>query len=211
MRMKDEGRTWIAILLLVVLPNIRADAQEYPTRAIRLIVASSAGSGVDIVARITARRMSDILGVQFVVDNRAGAAGVIGAQLASKSIPDGYTLLMTGPSFAINASLVRKLPYDVLRDFVPVGRATTGYYIVVVHPSLPVTSVKELIVLARARPGQLNFGSGGNGNSTHLAGEYFKSLSGVNIVHVPYRGSGPAIVDLVAGQIHLMFANVTAA
>ena len=203
-------RIAISLLAALVSPAC-ANAQEYPNRAVRMIVASSAGSGVDIVARIVARRMGDVLGVQFVVDNRAGAAGVIGAQLASKAAPDGYTLLMTGPSFAINASLVRKLPYDVLRDFAPVGRATTGYYIVVVHPSLPVTGVKELIALARARPGQLNFGSGGNGNSTHLAGEYFKSLAGINIVHVPYKGSGPAIVDLVAGQIHLMFANVTAA
>jgi tripartite-type tricarboxylate transporter receptor subunit TctC len=145
------------------------------------------------------------------VDNRAGAAGVIGVQLASKAAPDGYTLMTTGPSFVINATLGKKLPYDVLRDFAPVGRATTGYYLVVVHPSLPATSVKELIALARARPGQLNFGSGGNGNSTHLAGEYFRSLAGIDIVHVPYKGSGPAVVDLVAGQIHLMFANVTAA
>jgi tripartite-type tricarboxylate transporter receptor subunit TctC len=209
--MRDEGRIWIAILLLVALSPARADAQEYPSRAIRLIVASSAGSGVDIVARVVARRMTDTIGVQLVIDNRAGAAGAIGGQLVAKSAPDGYTLLMTGPSFAINATLVRKLPYDPIRDFAPVGQATTGYYVVVVHPSLPVASVKELIALARARPGQLNFGSGGSGNSTHLAAEYFKVLARIDIVHVPYKGSGPALIDLVAGQIHLMVANVTAA
>jgi tripartite-type tricarboxylate transporter receptor subunit TctC len=206
-----RNRSWIAISLLLALSPVRGDAQEYPSRAIRLIVASSAGSGVDIVARIVARRMSDGLGVQIVVDNRAGAAGAIGAQLVAKSVPDGYTLLMTGPSFAINASVVRKLPYDPVRDFAPVGQATTGYYVVVIHPSLPVASIKELIALARARPGQLNFGSGGSGNSTHLAAEYFKVLARIDIVHVPYKGSGPALVDLVAGQVHLMVANVTAA
>jgi tripartite-type tricarboxylate transporter receptor subunit TctC len=200
----------IVLAAALVLPA-GAAAQEYPNRAVRLIVASSAGSGVDIVARIVTRRMSDTLGVQIVVDNRAGAAGVIGSQLAARSAPDGYTLLMTGPSFAVNASLVRKLPYDSIRDFVPVGQATTGQYVVVVHPSLPVSNVRELIALARARPGQLNDGSGGNGNSVHLAAEYFRSLAKIDIVHVPYKGSGPALVDLVAGQIHLMFANVTAA
>jgi tripartite-type tricarboxylate transporter receptor subunit TctC len=117
---------------------------------------------------------------------------------------------MAAPSFTINASLMRPPPYDVVRDFAPVGRATTGQYIIVVHLSLPVTSVKELIALARSRPGQLNFGSGGNGNSTHLAAEYFKSLAKIDMTHVPYKGSGPAIVDLLAGQIHLMFANITA-
>ena len=185
-------------------------AQEYPTRPIRLIVASSPGSGVDTVGRIVGQRIGDVMGAQVFVDNRAGGGGSIGVQAVAKSAPDGYTLLMAAPSFTINASLMRPPPYDVVRDFAPVGRATTGQYIIVVHPSLPVTSVKELIVLARSRPGQLNFGSGGNGNSTHLCAEYFKSLAKIDMMHVPYKGSGPAIVDLLAGQIHLMFANITA-
>jgi tripartite-type tricarboxylate transporter receptor subunit TctC len=165
---------------------------------------------VDIVARLVAQRMSDALGVQIVPDNRAGAGGTIGVQIAAKSPPDGYTLLMAAPSFTINASLLRPAPYDPIRDFTPVGQATTSQYIIVVHPSLPVHSVKELIATAKARPGQLNYGSGGPGNSTHLAGEYFKSLANVDIVHVSYKGSGPAIVDLLGGQIQLMFANIVA-
>jgi len=185
-------------------------AQTYPIRPIRLIVASSPGSGVDTVGRIVGQRIGDVMGAQVFVDNRAGGGGSIGVQAVAKSAPDGYTLLMAAPSFTINASLMRPPPYDVVRDFAPVGRATTGQYIIVVHPSLPVTSVKELIALARSRPGQLNFGSGGNGNSTHLCAEYFMSLAKIDMTHVPYKGSGPAIVDLLAGQIHLMFANITA-
>jgi tripartite-type tricarboxylate transporter receptor subunit TctC len=165
---------------------------------------------VDTVGRIVGQRIGDVMGAQVFVDNRAGGGGSIGVQAVAKSAPDGYTLLMAAPSFTINASLMRPPPYDVVRDFAPVGRATTGQYIIVVHPSLPVTSVKELIALARSRPGQLNFGSGGNGNSTHLCAEYFKSLAKIDMMHVPYKGSGPAIVDLLAGQIHLMFANITA-
>lgn len=188
-----------------------AHAQTYPTRAVRLVVASSPGSGVDIVARIVGQRMSETLGAQMVIDNRPGAGGIIGVQAVAKAAPDGYTLLMVAPSFTISASLVRDLPYDTLRDFATVGQATTGHYVVVVHPSVPVHGVKELIAFARARPGQLNFGSGGNGNSTHLAAEYFRNLTGINMVHVPYKGSGHAVTDLIAGQIHLMFANITAA
>jgi tripartite-type tricarboxylate transporter receptor subunit TctC len=165
---------------------------------------------VDTVGRIVGQRIGDVIGAQVFVDNRAGGGGSIGVQAVAKSAPDGYTLLMAAPSFTINASLMRPPPYDVVRDFAPVGRATTGQYIIVVHLSLPVTSVKELIALARSRPGQLNFGSGGNGNSTHLSAEYFKSLAKIDMTHVPYKGSGPAIVDLLAGQIHLMFANITA-
>jgi len=188
-----------------------AHAQEYPVRPVRLVVSTSPGAGVDVVARIAAQRMSDTLGAQIVVDNRAGAGGIIGVQSVARSAPDGYTLLMAAPSFAISASLTRDVPYDVIRDFAPVGQATTGHYIVVVHPALPVHSLKDLIALAKSRPGQLNFGSGGNGNSTHLAAELFRHLAGIDIVHVPYKGSGPAITDLLAGQIHFMFANITAA
>jgi len=185
-------------------------AQDYPGRPVRLIVASSSGSGVDIIARVVAQRMTEALGVQMVVDNRAGAGGTIGVQTVAKSPPDGYTLLMAAPSFPINSMLMKPAPYDVLRDFTPVGQATTSQYAIVLHPSLPARSVRELIALARARPGQLNFGSGGPGNSTHLAGELFKSLAQINIVHVPYKGSGPAMVDLIGGHIHMMFPNVVA-
>lgn len=207
---RASGRVAALSLLLGLVFTSAPNARDYPSRPIRLIVASSSGSGVDIVARIVAQRMSDAIGAQMVVENRAGGGGTIGVQVAAKSPPDGYTLLMAAPSFTINASLDRQLPYDVIRDFAAVGRATTGHYIVVVHPALPVRSLKELIALARARPGQLNFGSGGTGNSTHLAAEYFKSLAKIDIVHVPYKGSGPGIIDLIGGQIQLMFANITA-
>ena len=200
----------VALLALACVCSFRAGAQEYPTRPVRLIVASSPGSGVDTVGRIVGQRIGETMGVQVFVDNRAGGGGSIGVQAVVKSAPDGYTLLMAAPSFTINASLMRPPPYDVVRDFAPVGRATTGQYIILVHPSLPVASVRELIAFAKSRPGQLNFGSGGNGNSTHLAGEYFKSLARIDLTHVPYKGSGPALIDLISGQIHLMFANITA-
>ena len=209
----SRGSSCCAVFLMscvLMLPD-SAQAQAYPVRPVRLVVASSPGSGVDIVAHIVVQRMSETLGAQMIVDNRPGAGGTLGVQNVVKSAPDGYTLLMAAPSLTISPSMVRDLPYDPIRDLAPVGQASTGHYVVVVHPSVPVHSVKELIALAKARPGQLNFGTGGNGNSTHLAAEYFKSLAGVDMVHVPYKGSGAAVTDLIAGQIHLMFANITAA
>jgi tripartite-type tricarboxylate transporter receptor subunit TctC len=200
---------WSAFPMLCVIA-IAVHAQAYPSRPIRMIVASTPGSGVDIVARMVAQRMSETLKTAIVVDNRAGAGGTIGVQIASKAVPDGYTILMAAPSLPINAIVVRPAPYDALRDFSAIGQATTSHYVIVVNPALPVRSVKELIALAKAKPGQLNYGSGGNGNSTHLAGEYFKGLTGTNIVHVAYKGSGPAIVDLLGGQVQIMFANVVA-
>ena len=195
---------------LNLLPAL-ATAQTYPTKPVRLIAASSPGSAVDIVARIVAPRLSEQLGQQFIVDNRAGAGGNLGAEIAAKAPPDGYTLFMGTPAHAINTALYRKLNYDLARDFAPVSQLTSGQYVIVVHPSLPVKSVKELIALARAKPGQLNFASAGSGNATHLAGELFKSLARVNIVHVPYKGSGPALTDLIGGQVQLMFSNLTSA
>ena len=216
--MSRMQRELMAVLLLGTLglpaaacaqdPSTRS-GQAYPTRPIRMIVASSPGAGVDIVARLVAQRMSDALATQVVVDNRAGAGGAIGVQIAAKSAPDGYTLLMAAPSLPINALLMRPAPYDV-RDFAGVGQATTAPYIIVVNNTVPAKSVKELIALARAQPGKLNYGSGGPGNSTHLAGEYFKSLAKVDIVHVPYKGSGPALVDLFGNRIQVMFANLVA-
>jgi tripartite-type tricarboxylate transporter receptor subunit TctC len=199
-----------AIGVLALFATATAFAQSYPARPIRMIVASTPGSGVDIVARMMASRMSDTLKTTVVVDNRAGAGGTIGVQIASKAVPDGYTILMAAPSLPINALLVKPPPYDAIRDFAAIGQATTSHYVIVVNPALPVKSVKELIALAKAKPGQLNYGSGGNGNSTHLAGEYFKGLTGTDIVHVAYKGSGPAIVDLLGGQVQVMFANVVA-
>ena len=199
----------VAVLALL-LPAL-AWAQTYPSKPVRLIAASSPGSAVDIVSRVIAQKLSEQLGQQVVVDNRAGAGGNLGAELAAKALPDGYTLFMATPAQAINTGLYKKLDYDLVRDFLPVSLLTVGHYCVVVHPSLPVQSVKELIALARVRRGQLNYASAGSGNATHLAGELFTSMAKIELVHVPYKGSGPALTDLIGGQVQVMFPNLTAA
>jgi tripartite-type tricarboxylate transporter receptor subunit TctC len=202
----------VALTSVVSLALVAAvSAQSYPSKPVRMIAASSPGSAVDIVARIVAQKLGDQLGQQVIVDNRAGAGGNLGAELAAKAAPDGYTLFMGTPAHAINTGLYRKLNYDLVRDFAPVSQVTSGQYVVVVHPSLPVKSIKDLVALARAKPGQLNFASAGSGNATHLAGELFCSAARVRLVHVPYKGSGPALVDLVGGQVQIMFSNLTAA
>lgn len=197
-------------VLLLVFGVQGAAAQSYPSRPIRLIAPSSPGSGVDIVARIVGQKLSENLKQQVVIDNRAGAGANLGAEIAAKATPDGYTLFMGTPAHAINTSLYRRLNYDIVKDFSPISLVTSGQYVLVVHPSLPARNVKELIALARARPGQLNYASAGNGNATHLAAELFKSLTKLNVVHVPYKGTGPALTDLIGGQVQLMFANLTA-
>ena len=186
-------------------------AQSYPVKPVRLIAASSPGSAVDIVSRVIAQKLSDQIGQQVVVDNRAGAGGNLGAELAARAPADGYTLFMATPAQAINTGLYRKLDYDLTRDFVAVSLLTIGHYCVAVHPSLPVTSVKALIALARSRSGQLNYASAGNGNATHLAGALFNRMARVDLVHVPYKGSGPGLTDLIGGQVQVMFPNLTAA
>ncbi len=186
-------------------------AQSYPVKPVRLIAASSPGSAVDIVSRVIAQKLSDQIGQQVVVDNRAGAGGNLGAELAARAPADGYTLFMATPAQAINTGLYRKLDYDLTRDFVAVSLLTIGHYCVAVHPALPVTSVKALIALARSRSGQLNYASAGNGNATHLAGALFNSMARVDLVHVPYKGSGPGLTDLIGGQVQVMFPNLTAA
>jgi len=185
--------------------------QAYPAKPIRLIAPSSPGSGVDIVARFFAQKLSVQIKQQVVVENRAGAGANIGAELAAKAAPDGYTLFMGTPTHTINPSLYRRLNYDIIRDFVPISQVSSGQYVVVVHPALPVKTLPQLIALAKARPGQLNYGSAGSGNATHLAAELFRAMAGVNVVHVPYKGSGPALIDLVGGQMQFMFSNLTAA
>ena len=176
----------------------------------RLIVASSPGSGVDIVSRIVAQKLSAGLGQQVIVDNRAGAGANLGAEIAAKAPADGYTLLMGTPAHAINVSMYSGLNYDIVRDFAPVSLVSTGQYVVIVHPSVPVQSVKALIALARSKPGDLAYGSAGPGNSTHLAGELFNSMAGTKMLHVAYKGSGPALIELMSGQLQVMFANITA-
>lgn len=206
----------LGLFLLCLLCARSAHAQTargegaYPARAVRLITPSSPGSGVDIVARVFAQKLTEQLGQSVIVDNRAGAGANLGAEIAAKSPPDGYTIFMSTPAHAINSSLYSRLNYNLLRDFAPISLLTTGEYMIVVHPSLPVKSARDLIALARAKPNGLSYASGGSGNATHLAVELFNSMAGTHMLHVPYKGSGPALVDLISGQVQLMFANLTA-
>jgi len=185
-------------------------AQSYPSKSVRLIVASSPGSGVDILARLVAPKLAEVLTQQVIVDNRAGAGGNLGAAFAARSAPDGYTLFMATPAHAISSSMPGKPSYDLMRDLTPVSLLTTGHYMLVVHPSVPAKSVNELIALAKARPGKLNYASAGNGNATHLAGELFNMMANVKTVHVPYKGGGHARTELLGGQVDYMFHNITA-
>lgn len=185
-----------------------ANAQQFPVRPIRFIVPFAPGGGTDVLARLLAPRLTESLGQPVVVDNRGGAGGVIGADIASKAPADGYTIVLGSPGpLTINPNL-QKLPYDPQRDFAPIVLATISPFTMVVHPSLPVGSVKEFIALAKAKPGSLNFGTSGNGAVNHFSAEQFKSLAGVDLVHIPYKGSGPATLDLVAGRLHVMFENL---
>jgi tripartite-type tricarboxylate transporter receptor subunit TctC len=180
-------------------------AADYPTKAIRFVVPYPPGGGTDTVARIVARRLAESLGQQVVIDNRGGANAIIGTQIGAKSAPDGYTMVLGVPaSLAVNPALYRDLPYDPARDFAPVSQLTENAYVLTAHPAAAPTTVKELVDLARAQPGKLNFGSSGNGSAGHLVLEQLKRKAGIDIVHVPYKGGGPALNDLLAGQIQLM-------
>jgi tripartite-type tricarboxylate transporter receptor subunit TctC len=185
-------------------PN--AIAQPYPARPIRVIAGFPPASGADITARIIGSRLGEALGQQVIVDNRPGAGSNIAAELAAKSPPDGYTLFIGTVANAINATLYSRLPFDFSRDFAPVALTTAAPNVLVLHPSVPAKSVKELIALARSRPGQLNFASAGTGTAPHLSGELFKAMAGVDMAHIPYKGSPPAVTDLLAGEIALMFS-----
>jgi tripartite-type tricarboxylate transporter receptor subunit TctC len=189
-----------------------ASAQGYPNRTIRLVVPFPAAGTTDILARAAAQKLTEAFGQSVVVDNRAGAAGNIGSDLVAKSAPDGYTLLMgTVGTHAINPSLYSKMPYDHVKDFVPVVLVAGVPNVLVVNPALPVNSVADLIKLAKDKPGQINFASSGSGTSIHLSGELFKTMAGVDITHVPYKGSSPALVDLIGGQVQIMFDNLPSA
>jgi tripartite-type tricarboxylate transporter receptor subunit TctC len=187
-------------------------AQNYPTKAIRFVVPFPPGGPLDISARAIAQKLTEAWKQPVIIDNRPGAGGNIGADNVAKSAPDGYSILMGAVStHAINPSLYTKMPYDALRDFAPITLVTTVPNVLVVHPSVPAKTVRELIALAKARPGQLNFASGSTGSTGHLAGELFKTLAGVDMVHVPYKGAAPAVTDLVAGHVSLMFDNLASA
>jgi len=186
-----------------------AQAPAYPTKPIRLVVPFPAGGATDILAREVAKHLTDAWGQSVVVDNRPGAGGNIGSELVAKAAPDGYTLEMgTVGTHAINASLYSKMPYDHVKDFVPVILVAGVPNVLEVNPALPVNSVQELIAYAKANPGKLNFASSGSGTSIHLSGELFKVMAGVQMTHVPYKGSAPALQDLIGGQVQLMFDNL---
>jgi len=203
---------WSTVLpALLAFCTAGALGQSYPTRAIKLVVPSSPGGGTDIVARILGQKLSEQLGQQFVVENRAGAGTVIGNDAVAKSAPDGYTLLMGLSTLAINPSMYAKLPYDALRDFAPISQSVSACNILILHPSVPAKTVVELIALARAKPGSLTFGSAGMGTNPHLSGELFKSLARIDMVHVPFKGSGQSIISQLAGEIAANFPCVPTA
>lgn len=187
-------------------------AETFPTRPIRLVVPFPPSGPNDIFARMVGQMLQEGLGQQAIIDNRGGAGGTIGAEIVAKAVPDGYTLLFGGAAaLSINPSMNARLPYNPLKDFAPISMVATAPSVLVSHPSLPAKTVKELIALARAKPGQINYASAGIGTNPHLAGELFKFMTGVNIVHVPYKGGGPATVDLLAGQVQLYFSGISAA
>ena len=199
----------IALLIAGVLAPAAAWAQDaYPANPVRVLVGLAPGGGTDIQTRLFAQKLTEAFNRSFIVENRPGAAGTVAYAVAAKSPPDGYTLMGITSGYTITPHVYKKLPYDPARDFVPISLVSQAPFILVVHPSLPAKSVKDLLSIARAKPGVLNSASAGLGSSTHMAFELFKALSGVKITHVPYKGTGPALVDVIAGQVHMLFGNV---
>ena len=201
----------LTALLAAVLATGSGFAQTYPQRAVRIIVPLAPGGGTDNLTRIIAPKLADILGQQFVVENRAGAGGQIGSDFVAKSPADGYTLLTTSSSQATNATLYSKLPYDSIRDFTPVSAIGVSPLVLAANPTLPIKSVADLIGAARAKPGALMYPSAGTGNSTHLGGELFAAMANVTLTHVPYKGLGPGLVDLMAGRLQIVFSTAPSA
>ncbi len=203
-------RIWAGVLMAFSCSAV-AFAQAYPDRPIRLIVSYPPGGGTDVTARTIQAKLSEGLGRQVVIDNRPGAGSTIGTDLVAKATPDGYTLLMSDTTFGIIPGLYAKLPYDAQRDFQPVTQITGVPVGLVVYPGLPVHSVKELVALAKSKPGELNFGSGGIGTPVHMAGELLKLAANIDIVHIPYKGAGPAFTDMLGGHFQLMFPTLQSA
>jgi tripartite-type tricarboxylate transporter receptor subunit TctC len=198
---------FVAAMALAASPAL---AQNWPERTVRIIVPYAAGGNTDFTARTIGAKLAEMWGQQIIVDNRPGGATNIGSELAARAAPDGYTLFMGGASNAVNMTLYAKPPYNTLRDFAPVVWCVQGAALMAAHPSLPVKNLKELIALAKTRPGQLNYGHAGLGSSNHMAGELFKMMAGINIVHVPYKGNTPSITDAIAGNVELIFSGVPA-
>ena len=206
--MKIENATGIICALLAAAPGA-ALAQGYPSKPIRVVVPSSAGGGTDIVARIMAPRLTERLGQQIVIENRPGAGTMIGIEVAAKSPPDGYTVLVAPSTLALNAVVFKKVPYDAARDFAPITQLVSSTSILTVHPSVPVKTVKELIAFAKSRPGQMNYASAGTGTYPHMTMELFNSSAGgLKMVHIPYKGTAPAMIDLLAGHVSVMASTI---
>jgi len=202
--------SWFALIFAFTVLSDPARAQTFPSRPVRIIVAFPAGGGTDIVARTLSPKLSEALGQQVVVDNRGGASGLVGTELAAKSAPDGHTLFMgTLGNLSVNPLLFSKLPFDVARDFAPLTQAVSVTFMLYVHPSLPVKTVRDLITLAKSRPGSINYASSGSGGAPHLAAELFNSLAGIKMIHVPYKGSSPSFTDVLGGQVPITFDSLT--
>jgi len=204
-----KWRTVFALLSLMAAP-LAAQAQSWPNRPIHFIVPFPAGGSTDIAARVVGEYLSRVFGQQVVVENKSGANGNIGMEMVAKSAPDGYTLMVISPEFTINPSLQANVPYDAIKDFAPIVRIVYGQYFLAARSTLAASTVKELIALARAAPGEVRYASSGNGSANHLAGELFKMMAGVDMVHVPYKGSGPAVTALLSGEVQVEFGSTTA-
>jgi tripartite-type tricarboxylate transporter receptor subunit TctC len=202
--------TLLAALALAAL-CAAATAQTYPAKAARIVVGYPPGGPTDLLARIVAQKLTESWGQQVLVDNRPGASGMIGAEITVRAAPDGYTLLMVPVTYAVTPSLYPKMTYDATKDLAPVAQVAAAPFILVVHPTLPVKTVRDLITLARSRPGQLNYASASTGGMPHLAGALFNTMTGVKMIHIPYKGAAPATTDLLAGQVQLMFNNMLSA
>jgi tripartite-type tricarboxylate transporter receptor subunit TctC len=199
-----QFRVSLALLILLIAPLAGAYAQGYPSRVVRIVVPTSAGGGGDVIARLIAKSLGERWGRQVVVDNRTGAGTMLGSELVARAAPDGYTLLMTPSTLAINPAAYKSVPYDALRDFAPITQAAVVPNLMMVHPSVPAKNVREMIALAKSRPGQLFYASSGHGTSPHLSMELFSLMAGIKMIQVPYKSSGPGVIDLLAGQVALM-------
>ncbi len=208
--MKANGLVvaWATALLSPGTAFAQAGAEAYPVKPVRVVIGLAPGGGTDIQARLFSQKLSENLGRPFVVENRTGAGGTIAYAQIAKSPPDGYTLLGVTSGYTITPAVYSKLPYDPVKDFAPISLVAQAPFLLLTHPSLPVRSVKDLLALARAKPMMLDCGSAGHGTSTHMAFELFRTMAGVKITHIPYKGTGPALIDAMAGQVHMLFGNV---
>lgn len=204
---RDRGLALVTGAVLATGVPLPCGAQAYPNKAVRLIVPFGPGGPGDAIGRMLGKKLTESLGQSVVVDNRSGATTIIGTQIAAESPPDGYTLLLISTTHAVNPGLFKKLPYDPVKDFAPVTLITSTPFMLVVHPSVAANSVPELVALARSKPGQLNYGSSGNGSSIHLTTELLKTAAKIEMTHVPYKGSGPAFIDLIGGQVQVLFSS----